>query len=76
LAARRHAEFFRDLVVPTATNPVLRISVDDVARYGREIDNVRAALDWSFSASGDAAVGIALTAAFAPVWLQLELVVE
>lgn len=76
VAARRHAEFFCDLVVPTATNPVLRISVDDVARYGREIDNVRAALDWSFSSAGDLAIGIALTAAFAPVWLQLKLVVE
>jgi predicted ATPase len=76
LAARRHAEFFRDLIVPTATSQVLRISVDDVARYGREIDNVRAALDWSFSPTGDAPVGIALTAAFAPVWLHLLLFVE
>ena len=74
--ARRHAEFFRDLIVPTATNPVLRISNDDVARYGREIDNVRAALHWSFSPIGDAAIGVALTAAFAPVWLHLALVVE
>ena len=42
--------------------------------YGREIDNVRAALDWSFSPPGDAAIGVALTAAFAPVWLHLSLV--
>jgi hypothetical protein len=62
--------------VSTATNPVLRISNDDVARYGREIDNVRAALDWSFSPMGDGAIGVALTAAFAPVWLHLALVVE
>ncbi len=55
---------------------MLRISSDDVARYGREIDNVRAALDWSFSPAGDAAIGIALTAAFAPVWLHLALVTE
>src|SRR5262249_48317421 len=39
--ARRHAEFFRKLIVPAATSEVLRISVDDVARFGREIDNVR-----------------------------------
>jgi predicted ATPase/DNA-binding winged helix-turn-helix (wHTH) protein len=38
--ARRHAEFFRNLIVPAATSEVLRISVDDVARFGREIDNV------------------------------------
>ena len=74
--ARRHAEFFRDLIVPATTSSVLRISVDDVARFGREIDNVRAALDWSFSPTGDAAIGVALTAAFAPMWLHLLLVVE
>lgn len=76
IAARRHAEFFRDLIVPAGTNEVLRLSIDDVARYGREIDNVRAALDWSFSQGGDAAIGVALTAAFAPVWLHLSLVIE
>jgi predicted ATPase len=76
VAARRHAEFFRDLIVPAGTNEVLRLSIDDVARYGREIDNVRAALDWSFSQGGDAAIGVALTAAFAPVWLHLSLFVE
>jgi tetratricopeptide (TPR) repeat protein len=63
-------------MVPTTTNPVLRISNDDVARYGQEIDNVRAALDWSFSPGGEATIGIALTAAFAPVWLHLALIVE
>jgi predicted ATPase/DNA-binding winged helix-turn-helix (wHTH) protein len=76
IAARRHAEFFRDLIVPVGTNEVLRLSMDDVARYGREIDNVRAALDWSFSSGGDAVIGVFLTAAFAPVWLHLSLVVE
>jgi len=37
---------------------------------------VRAALDWSFSSAGNAAIGVALTAAYAPVWLDLSLVVE
>jgi predicted ATPase/DNA-binding winged helix-turn-helix (wHTH) protein len=74
--ARRHAEFFRKLIVPAVRSEVLRISVADLARFGREIDNVRAALDWSFSATGDAAIGVILTAACAPVWLHLLLVVE
>jgi hypothetical protein len=47
-----------------------------MARYGREIDNVRAALDWSFSSVGDVAIGVALTAAYTPGWLDLSLVVE
>ena len=42
-------------------SPVL-CTVEDMARYGREIDNVRAALDWSFSPVGDVAIGVALTA--------------
>ena len=76
VAARRHAEFFRDLIVPARTSEVLRLSIEDVARFGREIDNVRAALDWSFSSGGDAVIGVFLTAAFAPVWFHLSLVVE
>lgn len=75
-ASRKHAEFFRDLIVPAGTNEVLRLSIEDVARFGREIDNVRAALDWSFSSGGDAGIGVFLTAAFAPVWFHLSLVVE
>ena len=72
--ARRHAEFFRDLVPPTAlsTSP----AVEDMARYGREIDNVRAALDWSFGTLGDALIGVVLTARYVPVWLYLALIGE
>jgi hypothetical protein len=47
-----------------------------MARYGREIDNVRASLDWSFSSVGDVAIGVVLTVAYAPVWLDLSLVAE
>jgi hypothetical protein len=37
-------------------------TTEDTARYGREIDNVRAALDWSISPVGDVEIGVALTA--------------
>jgi predicted ATPase/DNA-binding winged helix-turn-helix (wHTH) protein len=73
-AARRHAEFFRDLFAPAEDTPL--VTLDDLPRYIREIDNVRAALDWAFSRGGDKAVGIALTAAYAPVWLHLSLIAE
>jgi tetratricopeptide (TPR) repeat protein len=73
-AARRHAEFFRDLFAPALDTPL--VTLDDLPRYVREIDNVRAALDWAFSRDGDRAVGIALTAAYAPVWLHLSLIAE
>jgi tetratricopeptide (TPR) repeat protein len=47
-----------------------------LAQYAREIDNVRAAIDWCFSPSGDSEIGVALTAAYAPVWLNLSLTAE
>ena len=37
---------------------------------------LRAALDWAFSRDGDAQIGIALTAAAVPLWMQLSLVEE
>jgi predicted ATPase/DNA-binding winged helix-turn-helix (wHTH) protein len=75
-ATRRHAEYFRNLVVPDSSSAVLRLSMDDVVRFSRDLDNVRAALDWSFSSDGDPALGVVLTAAFAPVWLHISLLVE
>jgi predicted ATPase len=75
-AARRHAEYLRDLVSPVAAGSRAWLSRDDVARCGRELDNVRAALDWAFSPDGDAEIGTRLTAAFAPIWQTLSLMGE
>jgi predicted ATPase/DNA-binding winged helix-turn-helix (wHTH) protein len=74
-AQRRQAAFFRDLFTPQARGARSSLSDEDLARHVREIDNVRAALDWSFSA-GDPAIGIDLTAAYAPVWRHLSLMTE
>jgi predicted ATPase/DNA-binding winged helix-turn-helix (wHTH) protein len=74
--ARRHAEFFRDLIAPAVPGSQLQPVVDDIARYGREIDNVRAALDWAFSPVGERPIGVVLTAAYVPVWLNLALMIE
>ena len=43
---------------------------------GGKIDNLRAALDWTFSPDGDATLGVALTAAAIPLWMQLSLLEE
>ena len=40
-------------------------------RYRHLIDNVRAALDWSFSPAGEAATGVALAVATVPLWFAL-----
>jgi predicted ATPase len=74
-ARRRHAEYYRDLCTADFGSKLRPIN-DDLALRVREIDNVRAALDWAFSPDGDTAIGIAVTAAYGPVWLNLSLVAE
>jgi predicted ATPase/Tfp pilus assembly protein PilF len=76
VAAEHHALYFRDLFAPQARGARSPLSDEDLARHVREIDNVRAALDWSFSSAGDKAIGIDLTAAYAPVWRHLSLMSE
>ena len=76
IAAKHHALYFRDLFAPQVRDARPSLSDDDLARRVREIDNVRAALDWSFSPAGDQAIGIDLTAAYAPVWQHLSLMSE
>lgn len=71
-----HAAYFRELVTPLASGVRSSLSDEDLARCVREIDNVRSALDWSFSAAGDVAIGVHLTAAYASVWLHLSLIGE
>jgi predicted ATPase len=72
-AARCHAKFFRDFVASAMSRSP---PIEEMVRCGREIDNVRAALDWSFSPVGEPAIGISLTAAYAQVWIKFELMVE
>jgi predicted ATPase/DNA-binding winged helix-turn-helix (wHTH) protein len=76
IAAQHHARYFRDLFTPQAQGAGSSLSDEDLARWVREIDNVRAALDWSFSPAGDRAIGVDLTAAYAPVWRHLSLMIE
>jgi predicted ATPase len=73
-AARRHAEFYRDLFASRRLDSP--VPGEDMEPFTREIDNVRAALDWSFSSIGDAEIGVTLTAAYVPGWLHAGLPTE
>jgi predicted ATPase/DNA-binding winged helix-turn-helix (wHTH) protein len=73
-AARRHAEFYRDLFASRRLDG--QAPGDDMAQFTGEIDNVRAALDWCFSSVGDAETGVILTAAYVPAWLHTALPTE
>jgi predicted ATPase/TolB-like protein/tetratricopeptide (TPR) repeat protein len=74
--ARRHAKYHRDLFTAATTDYEMRPTAEWMARYVRQIDDVRVALDWAFSPRGDASIGVALTVASVPLWLHLSLLDE
>jgi predicted ATPase/DNA-binding winged helix-turn-helix (wHTH) protein len=74
--ARRHAEYYRDFFEQIEAELDARSAVEWLDDYGRQIDNLRAALDWAFSPGGDASIGVALTAATVPLWMHLTLLDE
>jgi len=74
--ARRHAEYYLALCAKAEAEWETLPAREWLARYGRQIGNVRVALDWAFTPSGDVSIGVALTAAAVPLWLQLSLIDE
>jgi predicted ATPase len=74
--ARSHAEYCRDLLELAETELETKSTGEWLATYGPWIDNIRAALDWGFSPSGDASIGMAVTAASLPLWTHLSLMEE
>jgi predicted ATPase len=72
-AARRHAEYFREALIQAEAESNSSPQADWQRRHGRHLGNVRAALEWAFSADGDSQVGAALTAAAVPLWVHLSL---
>jgi predicted ATPase len=75
-AAQRHAEYYRDIFAPAEAESESRPQAEWLATYARHIDNVRSALDWAFSSNGDPQVGVTLTIAAVPLWVQLSLLDE
>ena len=71
--ARRHAEYYRNLFERAEGEAAARPADEWLAKYAREIGNLRAALDWAFSPGGGGSTGVALTAAAVPLWVRLSL---
>jgi predicted ATPase/DNA-binding winged helix-turn-helix (wHTH) protein len=76
-AARHHAVYYLALLERTdtttaSTTPDARTFAD----FGEHLGNVRAALEWSFFERGDLAVGVALAAASARLFLEMSLLTE
>jgi predicted ATPase/DNA-binding winged helix-turn-helix (wHTH) protein len=66
-----HACHYRQVFERALDEWELRDPAEWLAEYACETDNLRAALNWVFSATGDSAFGIALTVAAIPLWFQL-----
>jgi predicted ATPase/DNA-binding winged helix-turn-helix (wHTH) protein len=74
--ARRHATYYRDIFDSAEMELETLPTSVWLARYGRQIGQVRAALDWAFSPAGAAEIGVALTVAAVPLWVHLSLLEE
>jgi len=74
--AQRHAEYLRDLFEHAEAELETRPTAEWLSVYRPHVDDLRTALDWAFSPSGDVGVGVALAAATAPLWTHLSLLTE
>ena len=74
--ARHHAEYFLQLFEQAEADRETPRTTEWLTDYGRYIDDLRGALDWSFSSNGDTATGVAITLASLQLWLQLSMVAE
>jgi predicted ATPase/DNA-binding winged helix-turn-helix (wHTH) protein len=71
-----HAEYYRDLFGQAGTEWEARPEAEGFVTLGDHLGDVRAALEWSFSSEGNLAVGTALAAASARVFLEKSLLTE
>jgi predicted ATPase/DNA-binding winged helix-turn-helix (wHTH) protein len=74
--ARRHAAFFRDVFERAQADWGAQPIAEWLSTYRREVDNLRAALDWAFCATGDASIGIMLAANSILLMFDLSLIAE
>ena len=71
---RRHAHYYRDLFELAEAEWETKSTADWLNLYGRKVDNLNAALTWAYGPKGDPSIGLALTVAAIPLWLQLSMV--
>jgi predicted ATPase/DNA-binding winged helix-turn-helix (wHTH) protein len=76
-AARGHAMYYLQLLERSdATAPSTTLDLKTFEHFGEHLGNVRAALEWSLSDRRDIAVGVALAAASARLFLEMSLLTE
>jgi predicted ATPase/DNA-binding winged helix-turn-helix (wHTH) protein len=75
-AARRHADHHLTLIEAAPVNWESDSGKAWLRLYVGRIDDIRAALDWCFSGTGDTSIGLRLMIASARLWFQLSLTLE
>lgn len=75
-ACRAHAAHFSNFFASAAADCETLPQQTWFAKYASQLDNLRAALEWSRSRDGEADLFVALTVAAVPVWVHLSLVSE
>jgi predicted ATPase/DNA-binding winged helix-turn-helix (wHTH) protein len=73
---RRHVQFFCVVLGQMLAESDHRPLVSWLATYRRELDNIRAALDWAFSSRGDSDLAVMLVTAAIQLMFELSLVGE
>ena len=73
---RSHAEYHRELFRKAETEAATRPAGDWRDEYTRQIGNLRAALNWAFSDTGDVRLGVTLAAEATDFWLTVSLLSE
>lgn len=76
MLARRHARYHCDLFERAEADWETRPTAEWLSTYAPQIDDLRSALDWAFSPTGDAGIGVALTVAAVPFWFETSLMEE
>jgi predicted ATPase len=74
--AIRHAAYYQRWLAQTADAWATLTTGAERAPHFAALNNVRAALEWCFSAKGNIEVGVGLAAAAAPVFLAMSLLAE
>jgi predicted ATPase len=71
--AKRHAEYQLHMLAAAETSWAQRTNAEWLDFYGREIGDIRAALDWSFSRPGHERLALDLSNAALPLMFELSL---
>ncbi len=76
ITARRHAEYYRDLLCKAESEAATRAAGAGREEYAHRIGNLLAALNWAFSDTGDVRLGVTLASAATDFWLTVSLLSE